>query len=100
MLQEQAMLIEDSLQRLERSVFTAPVGSTGEGQIRAQEAQMVLQFAERARRIEPQGKVIVADEEGNEIALSKGDMFAIPAGFSGVWTTIETVKKLYVIYEK
>ena len=47
-----------------------------------------------------EGKVVVSDDDGNEINLSKGDMFAIPAGFNGVWTTLETAKKLYVIYEK
>jgi uncharacterized protein len=47
-----------------------------------------------------EGEVVVADEDGNQIVLMKGDMFAIPAGFSGVWTTIEKAKKLYVVYEK
>ena len=46
-----------------------------------------------------EGKVEIADNDGNTISLSKGDMFAIPAGFSGVWTTLETAKKLYVVYE-
>lgn len=47
-----------------------------------------------------QGKVIVHDNDGGAITLNKGDMFAIPAGFSGVWETVETAKKLYVVYEK
>lgn len=47
-----------------------------------------------------EGKVIVADAEGNQIEFKQGDMFAIPAGFSGVWTTVEKAKKMYVIYEK
>ena len=47
-----------------------------------------------------QGKVVVHDNDGGSIALNKGDMFAIPAGFSGVWETLETAKKLYVVYEK
>ena len=46
-----------------------------------------------------EGKVEIADSDGNTISLSKGDMFAIPAGFSGVWKTLETAKKLYVVYE-
>lgn len=47
-----------------------------------------------------QGKVVIHDQHGESITLSKGDMFAIPAGFSGVWQTVETAKKLYVVYEK
>ncbi|NIB39430.1 DUF861 domain-containing protein [Pseudomaricurvus alkylphenolicus] len=47
-----------------------------------------------------QGRVVVTDNEGNTKELNQGDMFAIPAGFQGTWTTIESAKKLYVIYEK
>lgn len=46
-----------------------------------------------------EGKVVLADSEGGEITLCAGDMFVIPAGFSGTWTTVETAKKMYVIYE-
>ncbi|WP_157617682.1 polysaccharide biosynthesis/export family protein [Vibrio mexicanus] len=77
--QKQKEMIEESLNRLERSVFTAPASSDGEARIRAQEAQMVMQFTERARRIEPLGKVIVA-EGGNiaNIRLEQGDKIVIP----------------------
>ncbi|WED24144.1 polysaccharide biosynthesis/export family protein [Vibrio sp. JC009] len=77
--QRQKEMLEESLNRLEKSVFTAPASSDGEAAIRAQEAQMVLQFTERARRIEPLGKVIVS-ENGNiaNIRLEQGDQIVIP----------------------
>lgn len=77
--QKQKEMIDESLNRLERSVFTAPASSDGEAAIRAQEAQMVMQFTERARKIEPLGKVIVADN-GNiaNILLEQGDQIVIP----------------------
>jgi protein involved in polysaccharide export with SLBB domain len=76
---QQKKTLEDSLDRLERSVFTAPASSDGEAAIRAQEAQMVMQFAEKARKVEPLGKVIVA-EGGNvaNIRLEQGDKIVIP----------------------
>ncbi|MFB9213678.1 polysaccharide biosynthesis/export family protein [Vibrio sinaloensis] len=76
---KQKEMIEESLNRLERSVFTAPASSDGEAVIRAKEAEMVMQFAERARRVEPLGKVIVADG-GNiaNILLEQGDQIVIP----------------------
>jgi len=46
------------------------------------------------------GKIVLTDTEGNEVSFGKGDIFAISAGFSGTWTTVETVDKLYVSYEK
>ncbi len=75
----QKEMIEESLNRLERSVFTAPASSDGEAAIRAREAEMVMRFSERARKIEPLGKVIVS-EHGNiaNILLEQGDKIVIP----------------------
>jgi len=77
--EKQKEMIERSLQRLERSVFTAPVSSDSEATIRAKEAEMVMQFAEKARQIDPLGKVIVS-ENGNvaNILLEQGDQIVIP----------------------
>lgn len=77
---KQKEMIEESLNRLERSVFTAPASSNGEAEIRAKEAEMVMQFSDRARQIEPLGKVIVS-ENGNiaNILLEQGDKIVIPS---------------------
>jgi protein involved in polysaccharide export with SLBB domain len=78
-IEQQKLLIEESLQRLERNIFTAPATSDGEARIRAQEAQMVTQFIERARQVEPLGKVVVS-ANGNvaNIRLEQGDEIVIP----------------------
>ena len=79
-VEQQKMLIDESLDRLERTIFTAPAASSGEASIRAQEAQLVAQFVARARKIEPLGKVIVS-ENGKvaNIRLEQGDEIVIPA---------------------
>ena len=79
-VKQQKMLIDESLDRLERTIFTAPAASSGEASIRAQEAQLVAQFVARARKIEPLGKVIVS-ENGKvaNIRLEQGDEIVIPA---------------------
>jgi protein involved in polysaccharide export with SLBB domain len=76
---QQKALLEESLQRLERSIFTAPASSDGEARIRAQEAEMVMKFVERARKIEPLGKVVLSSD-GNvaNIRLEQGDEVVIP----------------------
>jgi molybdopterin converting factor small subunit len=77
--EQQREALEESLNRLERTVFSSPVNSTGDASIRASEANLVLQFTERAREIEPKGKVIVSDR--NEVAnilLEMGDRIIIP----------------------
>ncbi|MGF1765986.1 polysaccharide export protein [Enterovibrio makurazakiensis] len=77
--ERQKEMIEQSLQRLERSVFTAPASSDGEAAIRAREAEMILAFTERAREIVPLGKVVVSDNGAvANVLLETGDVVVIP----------------------
>ncbi|MCW8091695.1 polysaccharide biosynthesis/export family protein [Alteromonas sp. ASW11-130] len=77
---KQAEIIEESLQRLERSIYTAPISSSGEGAIRVQEAQLVSDFIARAREVEPLGKVIIS-EDGKlaNVLLEHDDTIFIPS---------------------
>lgn len=75
----QKEMLEESLNRLERSVFTAPASSDGEATIRAKEAELVMRFVEKARKIQPLGKVVVADRGiVANIQLEQGDQIVIP----------------------
>ncbi|MFQ1744411.1 polysaccharide biosynthesis/export family protein [Aeromonas veronii] len=75
----QKEMLEESLNRLERSVFTAPASSDGEASIRAKEAELVMRFVEKARKIQPLGKVVVADKGiVANIQLEQGDQIVIP----------------------
>ncbi len=77
---KQKEMIEQSLERLERSVFTAPASSDGEAKIRAEEGKMILEFTERARKITPLGKVVISDQgKVANIQLEQGDIVFIPA---------------------
>ncbi|MGT4068941.1 UNVERIFIED_CONTAM: polysaccharide export protein [Aeromonas hydrophila] len=75
----QKEMLDESLNRLERSVFTAPASSDGEATIRAKEAELVMRFVEKARKIQPLGKVVVADKGIiANIQLEQGDQIVIP----------------------
>ncbi|MFQ2093625.1 polysaccharide biosynthesis/export family protein [Aeromonas taiwanensis] len=75
----QKEMLDESLNRLERSVFTAPASSDGEATIRAKEAELVMQFVDKARKIQPLGKVVVADKGIiANIQLEQGDQIVIP----------------------
>lgn len=75
----QKEMLDESLNRLERSVFTAPASSDGEAAIRAKEAELVMQFVEKARKIQPLGKVVVSDKGIiANIQLEQGDQIVIP----------------------
>lgn len=98
-VEKQKALIEESLQRLERSIFTAPAASDGEARIRAQEAQLVSQFVSRARQIEPLGKVIVS--ENNNVAnirLEQGDEIVIPARTDLIQVAGEVLMPQAIVY--
>lgn len=76
---KQKQVLDESLDRLERTVFFAPTSSTGEAAIRVQEAEMISQFILRARATEPEGKVIVSDNGMiANIQLEQGDKIVIP----------------------
>ena len=72
--------INDSLFRLERSSLLALSGSSGESNIRANEAELMAKFAERARLIDPLGRVVtVQDTVQQNILLEADDVIVIPA---------------------
>jgi protein involved in polysaccharide export with SLBB domain len=98
-VEQQKMLIDESLNRLERSIFTAPATSDGEARIRAQEAQLVSQFIARARQIEPLGKVVVS-ENGNvaNIRLEQGDEIVIPAHTDLIQVSGEVLMPQAIVY--
>jgi len=98
---KQKQMIDESLNRLERSVLTAPVNSTGEGSIRVQEAQLIMQFVAKAKLIVPLGKVIVS--ENNQVAnilLEQGDQIVIPNITDLVQVSGEVLMPQGVVYNK
>ena len=46
-----------------------------------------------------EGRVRLSDVEGNAKEFDAGSTFVIPAGFKGIWETLEAVKKIYVTWQ-
>lgn len=46
-----------------------------------------------------QGRMRISDAYGRAKEFGSGDSFVIPAGFEGEWEVLESMKKLYVIFE-
>jgi protein involved in polysaccharide export with SLBB domain len=72
--------IDDSLFRLERSSLLGLSQSTGEAEIRVKEAELMTQFVERARQIQPLGRVVTS-RNGRQlnVMLEDGDVIVIPS---------------------
>jgi protein involved in polysaccharide export with SLBB domain len=76
----QKTAIDDALFRLERSALLALSSSQGEAGIRVREAELTQKFVERARLIQPLGRVVTArnDQQVN-VVLEPDDVIVIPA---------------------
>ncbi len=71
--------IDDALFRLERSALLALSDSDGETNIRVKEAELVQNFVERARNVQPLGRVVTArDNRQMNVLLEEGDTIVIP----------------------
>ncbi len=72
--------IDDSLFRLERSALLALSNSQGEADIRVKEAELTQRFVERARLIQPLGRVVTAFNGSQQnLILEEGDVIVIPS---------------------
>ncbi|UTW56255.1 polysaccharide biosynthesis/export family protein [Kordiimonas sp. SCSIO 12610] len=77
--ERQREALEAQLVALQNSVLTARSNTVQEASLRAQEAQLVLQWVERARAVEPKGIVSLARSTNKEdILLEPGDIIRIP----------------------
>ncbi len=78
--QQQRRAIDEALDRLERQLFMAVSATTGVAAIRATEANLVSSYIQRARRTQPEGRVVVSDRDGRcaPVRLEEGDVIVIP----------------------
>jgi protein involved in polysaccharide export with SLBB domain len=78
--ERQKTLLQTSLRSLESTVLTARSGTSDEARLRKDEADMILQWVERAKKIEPNGQVQIA-QAGNRdsLLLENGDILRVPS---------------------
>ncbi|MGJ3241969.1 MAG: polysaccharide biosynthesis/export family protein [Opitutales bacterium] len=78
--ERQKAMLETSLENLERNILSARSSSTEEANLRRAEAELLLQFIERAKEVEPKGQVILSQAGANpeDIFLEDGDILFIP----------------------
>lgn len=77
--ERQKTLLQAALRSLESSVLTARSGTSDEAQLRREEAALVLQWVDRARKIEPTGQTLIAKSANRDaLLLENGDILRIP----------------------
>jgi protein involved in polysaccharide export with SLBB domain len=75
----QKIMLQASLKNLEASVLTARSGTGEEARLRKDEADMILQWVDRAKSIEPNGQVVISQTRNRDsLLLENGDIIKIP----------------------
>ena len=77
--QRQKVMLESALKNLEATVLTARSATHEEAQLRKTEADLILQWVERAKTIQPTGQVLIAQSKSrDQLLLENGDILRIP----------------------
>jgi protein involved in polysaccharide export with SLBB domain len=77
--ERQKQMLAVALKSLESSVLTARSGTSDEARLRKEEAELILQWVERAKAVQPTGQVFIAQASGrDELLLESGDIINIP----------------------
>jgi protein involved in polysaccharide export with SLBB domain len=78
--ERQKQMLQTALKSLEAAALTARSGTSDEALLRKQEAELLLQWVDRARRVEPLGQVMIANaRQRDELLLENGDVLRIPS---------------------
>lgn len=73
-------MLNATLTALEQSVLTARSSTKESAQLRAAEAEVILQWIEKARNVEPKGQVLLSkDYDASKVILKQGDRIVVPA---------------------
>jgi protein involved in polysaccharide export with SLBB domain len=98
--ERQRGMLEVSLRVLERSALTSRSVTSEEATLRGREAEQIIQFIDRARRIEPRGQVVLAGRESvRDTLLQDGDVLVIPEKSSIVMVHGEVTMPTAIAYD-
>ena len=77
--ERQRQMLQTALKSLETAALTARSGTSDEAVLRKQEAELLLQWIDRARKVEPLGQVLIANaRQRDDLLLENGDVLRIP----------------------
>ncbi|WP_226381977.1 polysaccharide biosynthesis/export family protein [Falsiroseomonas ponticola] len=97
---QQARMLNEAMDRLERQLFLTVSPTTGVAEVRASEAQLVSSYISRARRTRAEGRLVVMDRGGRcaDVRLEDGDIIVIPERVQTVLVSGEVTAPQAVIW--
>lgn len=98
--QRQKDMLQASLASLEQSVLTARSSTKEAAELRVAEAETILKWIEKAKKVQPKGQVLLADNyDPSSIVLKQGDRIVIPAKQSLVMVHGEVLFPTAITYD-
>ena len=79
--------------------YTDPTGQFFSGIWASDIGAMNISYTEEELCVILEGKVKLTAADGSSLVFGPGGAFVIPAGFKGIWETLEPVKKIYTIWQ-
>lgn len=99
--ERQKQMLSTALKNLEVAALTARSGTSDEATLRKQEAELLLQWVDRARAIEPKGQVVMAQSVNrDDLLLENGDIVKVPIKDGLVLISGEVLFPNAVAFEK
>ncbi len=102
---EQSVVAEDrtmSANRIQTTTwnhYTDPTKQFFAGIWASDVGAMIISYTEEELCVILEGKVKLTADDGSSIEFGPGSTFVIPAGFKGIWESLEPVKKIYTIWQ-
>ena len=89
-----------SLSSLEQSVLTARSATNETAQLRKAEAEIILQWIDKAKDVQPKGQVLLADGyDAKQVILQQGDRIIVPAKQSLIMVHGEVLFPTAITYD-
>lgn len=99
--ERQKKTLQQSLARLETTYLGAPSSTRDEAEIRVREAELIRTFVDRASKVEPNGRVVVAENDViTDVRLQDGDVITIPEKADSVLISGEVLMAQSMVYRK
>jgi protein involved in polysaccharide export with SLBB domain len=96
----QKAMLETSMKSLESTILTARSGTSDEARLRKDEADLILQWVARARKIQPAGQVLIAQGSSRDkLLLENGDVIRVPPRDGLVLVSGEVLFPNAIVYE-
>ncbi len=97
--ERQKSTLQQSLLRLETTYLSASSSSADESEIRVKEAEMIRSFVQRASKVEPNGRLVVADnQEIKDVRLEDGDVITIPEKSDAILVSGEVLMTQSIVF--